>query len=367
MFVTDSETLTSSPLYGAAAPHHREGGGPPHHITQRMGSTNALAPRVLVTGCSSGAGRGLAIEFHERGCKVLATARKVETLQELKAMGMEVAAVDVNVPETIRAALANFGDVDVACANAGCSFFGPLAEQPLERVKTVIDTNVIGVVATVQAVAPAMIARRRGVLVVVGSVSGEMVTPFAGTYCASKGAVNCICRALQMELDPFGVSVMNVITGGIQSSFSSNADTGSSLPEGSAYKPVEEALKARTWTSQTSNSVTPCAYARVVAEAALSASPPFELLAGGKAPLFHALGQYLPWAVARRVMIRTYGIHGLGRGRATHPGLFTNIHDKAWLTLAALSSAIPTIPGGPKMAAGIMVCGAVVWKCMRVQ
>ena len=90
------------------------------------------ALKVLVTGCSSGIGRGLAIEFHERGLQVLATARKLSALDELKAMGMAVAAVDVTVPESLAAALTSFGPVDIAIANAGCSFFGPMAEQPKE-------------------------------------------------------------------------------------------------------------------------------------------------------------------------------------------------------------------------------------------
>lgn len=160
-------------------------------------------PRVLITGCSTGIGRALAAEFVKRGCEVLATARRLEALEGID--GVKKAVVDVNKPETLAAAVAEF-------ANDGFSAFGPLIEQELGTVEDILRTNVVGVVAASQAVAAGMIARRSGTIVVTGSVSGQMVTPYAGAYCASKAAVTAVCSALRMELAPLGIAVMEVLT-----------------------------------------------------------------------------------------------------------------------------------------------------------
>lgn len=294
---------------------------------------------------------------------MLATARKLESLDDLKAMGMSVAAVDVCAPKSLAAALSDFGPVDIVIANAGCSFFSPLVEQPLERFKNIMDTNVTGVVATVQAVAPSMIERRSGVVVVTGSVSGAMITPFAGAYCASKAAVTALCEALLLELDPFGIAVVNVITGAVKSSFSSNADEGSSLGPTSTYAACADALKARTWGSQQPETcVTPAAYAKIVVDAALSTHPPPVVVAGGKAPLFHAIGQHMPRSVSRRMMTTNYGLFRLGAGRAigSPPAkMLTKVTDPLCMTYVALLAKV-----GPR-AVTVAAAGVVLWLALR--
>lgn len=318
-------------------------------------------PRVLVTGCSTGIGRALVLELHSRGCIVLATARKVEVLVDLKSMGVSTASVDVCKPETIAAALAEFGPVDVCFANAGVSFFGPLVEQPLGRISSIMDTNVTGVIATVQAVVPAMIARRTGAIVVTGSVSGAMVTPFAGAYCASKAAVSALCEALTMELDPFGVAVVNVITGSVQSSFAQNADGSSGLAPTSVYAKVDDALKARVWASQSPSAcVTAEAYAKQVVDAALSPRPPAVLVAGGKAPLYNAIGQYMPRSVRRRLLPASFGMARLGTGRSGPPTKLTIVGDKACAAFVALLALTGT------RAVGTAAFGVVLWALGRI-
>ena len=76
-------------------------------------------------------------------------------------------------------AVEDFGTIDICIANAGMSAFSPLIEQDLEVILKVMQTNAVGVVASAQAVVPGMISKGRGVLVVIGSVSGAMITPYA--------------------------------------------------------------------------------------------------------------------------------------------------------------------------------------------
>ena len=173
--------------------------------TKKMSAAAAEPMSVLITGCSAGIGRALALEYHARGCRVVATARSLAALTDLSELGITVAQVDVTRPETIAAAVAAHGPFEIAVANAGSGLFGPLVEEPLESFRALMDVNVAGVLATVQAVVPAMAEAGHGVVLVIGSVSGALVTPFAGGYCASKAAVEAMCTGLRMELAPLGV------------------------------------------------------------------------------------------------------------------------------------------------------------------
>lgn len=270
--------------------------------------------RVLVTGCSTGIGRGLALEFHERGCTVLATARRASAIEDLKKKGMHIAECDVTKPQTLQSALAQFGGaVDIVVCNAGMASFQPLVDQPLSSIQAVLDTNVIGVMATIQAVADGMMKRKSGTIVVIGSVSAAMVTPYAGAYCASKAAVAAMCEALQMELAPFDVKVMHVITGSVKSNFSNAAMAHSpTMPDSSHYAPISDQVEARAKMSQNPATViTPDSYARGVCEAALSPTPPDTLLAGGKVGKFHFYGQWMPRPFLRKQMAAGFGLNDL--------------------------------------------------------
>ena len=84
----------------------------------------------------------------------------------------------------------------------------------------------------------------------ISSVSGVMATPFAGPYCASKAALNAASDALRMELEPFGVRVVTVQPGGIQSSFGHKAASCVSLASNSVYQPVKDGVLLRANESQ---------------------------------------------------------------------------------------------------------------------
>jgi len=113
---------------------------------------------VLVSGCSSGIGRALALEFARAGHRVFASARKPEDLHGLEALGLDGLALDVTDPTSVEAAVAAVIEraerVDVLVNNAGLSAVGPLAEVPLDTVRRLFETNVTGLLAMVQAVFP---------------------------------------------------------------------------------------------------------------------------------------------------------------------------------------------------------------------
>ncbi|AMO54849.1 short-chain dehydrogenase [Endozoicomonas montiporae] len=210
---------------------------------------------VLITGCSSGLGRALAIEFARQGWQVWATGRKKETLSDLVPLGIKAEELDVTSEKQVCQLISQVaaeGGIDVLVNNAGYGAMGATVEMPETEVRMQFETNVFAPLKLVQAVAPAMIERRSGTIINIGSISGQVVTPFSGTYCASKAAFNSFSDALRIELKPFGIDVMSVKPGAIRSRFAENAKQAlaRALPENSFYKPVEKALWKRANASQ---------------------------------------------------------------------------------------------------------------------
>ena len=151
---------------------------------------------VLITGCSSGIGRALVREFVRSGQRVVATARRPDTLADLKDRNVLTCRLDVTDPESINAALTAAldwgGRVDVLVNNAGFGLIGPVAELHQDELRRELDTNLVGPVRLIRAVVPDMVQRGWGRIVNIGSVAGVTATPFAGAYCASKAGLHLL-------------------------------------------------------------------------------------------------------------------------------------------------------------------------------
>lgn len=177
---------------------------------------------VFITGASSGIGEALAREFAREGAKVALAARRLDRLEnlagELRERGAEVLAIACNVTREgdlersfgiVREA---FGGVDVVVANAGFGVAGSFEKLSLEDFRRQFETNVFGLLRTVQAGLEDL-KKSRGRLVLVGSVSGHLSAPKATPYSMSKFAVRALAEALFAELAPKGVSVTLISPG----------------------------------------------------------------------------------------------------------------------------------------------------------
>jgi NAD(P)-dependent dehydrogenase (short-subunit alcohol dehydrogenase family) len=206
---------------------------------------------VLITGATGGIGRAAAVHFAAQGARVFATGRKLDLLAELeKEVGdparMQGLALDVNDAASIAAAVATVDEltegagVDVLVNNAGYGLVGPLLDISDERLRAQFDTNVFGLMAVTRAFVPAMVKKRRGRIVNVGSIAGRITMPFMGAYNASKFAVEALSDALRMELHPFGIDVSIIEPGPIATGFSSTSmgTVGELDASGSFYAPV---------------------------------------------------------------------------------------------------------------------------------
>ena len=176
--------------------------------------------RVLITGCSSGFGRAAAIELATRGHHVIATARRPDTLADLEVA--ERLVLDVTDDASVAACVAAAGDIDALVNNAGVSVSGPVEAVPLAEVRRLFETNVAGALRMMQAVVPAMRARRSGVVVNVSSVNGKVAQPLAGFYAATKHALEALSEALYFEVGHFDVRVVIIEPGYFRTSLGDN-------------------------------------------------------------------------------------------------------------------------------------------------
>lgn len=269
-------------------------------------------PVVLITGCSSGIGRALADAFQGAGYAVFATARKGADLEALNAAGFTAIKLDVNdaadIARTAERLHSEAGRLDVLVNNAGYGAMGPLLDGGAAGMRRQFETNVFSLVELTRACFP-LLRASRGLVVNIGSVSGVMVTPFAGAYCASKAAVHALSAALRLELAPFAIDVMEVQPGAIASSFGAHASAEAEqlIREDSPWWPLREGIRARARASQ--DHPTP---ARDVAAALLAAVSrarrPALLRIGNGSRTLPLLARWVPTALRERALKKRFGL-----------------------------------------------------------
>lgn len=160
------------------------------------------------------------MELGRRGFEVVATARRLESIADL-----DVAArlqLDVTDDRSVHEAVAAAGDLDVLVNNAAIGIHGPVETVPIDSFRAVFETNVLGAIRMVQAVAPQMRARGAGRIVNVSSVAGRISSALNGPYASSKFALEAISESMRRELAHFGIHVMVVEPGYIDTAWHQN-------------------------------------------------------------------------------------------------------------------------------------------------
>jgi NAD(P)-dependent dehydrogenase (short-subunit alcohol dehydrogenase family) len=184
----------------------------------------------LVTGVSSGIGQALAQAALDRGDAVVGTARRDEDVAEFAALApgrshglkLDVDRLDA-IPAAVEQALALAGGIDIAVNNAGRSLFGAVEEVAADEVRALFETNFFGPLAVMQALLPHFRARGGGTFVTMSSGCGFYGTPGLGAYSASKFALEGLSETLAAETAGFGVRMVIVEPGAINSRFISHA------------------------------------------------------------------------------------------------------------------------------------------------
>ncbi len=231
-----------------------------------------MTQTILITGTSSGLGRATAKLFRSRGWNVVATMRSPEDETELTKLDRTlVTRLDVQDASSIGAAVAGgieaFGRIDALVNNAGYGAYGPLEATPSEEIRRQFDVNVLGLLATTQALLPHFRANRSGAIVNVSSMGGRVAFPLGTLYHGTKFAVEGLSESLAYELAPVGVRVKLVEPGLIATDFGGRSLAFSNDPALTEYQPVVEAVMGAFGATMEQASA-PEAIAEVVYEAA---------------------------------------------------------------------------------------------------
>ena len=204
---------------------------------------------VLITGCSTGIGRATAERLARRGLTVYATARRPESIEDLKEAGCRTLALDVTDEASMQGAVAAVeeaeGAVGALVNNAGYSQSGAVETIPLDEVRRQFETNVFGLLRMCQLVLPGMRRAGRGRIVNLSSMGGKLTFPGGGIYHATKYAVEAISDAMRFEVRGFGVHVSVIEPGLIKTNFAETAVGSVSHADG-PYAELNTAVSAST-------------------------------------------------------------------------------------------------------------------------
>jgi nucleoside-diphosphate-sugar epimerase len=194
----------------------------------------ARGPRsALVVGAGTGLGREVVKRLAERYVRVYAADIAQEALEALAAEDQRVAGIvvsDATSASSLEAAVARVeeleGGLDMVVTTVGALLPGALESQSLADIERQYALNALAPVQVARAVAPGMRARGGGLIVMIGSTNGVLITPFMGAYSAGKFALEAYSDALRLELKPFGVDVVLVRPGAMRTGFAARAREG---------------------------------------------------------------------------------------------------------------------------------------------
>ncbi|KAF8071602.1 NAD-P-binding protein [Lyophyllum atratum] len=250
---------------------------------------------VLITGCSAGGiGHALAKEYHSRGLHVIATARSLDSMAELERLGITVMPLDVTNIEAIRkvrddVAAMTGGKLHILMNNAGLAYPVAATDMVLSDVRALFEVNLFAPMAMVQEFVHMLIASGDGRIANIGSLSGIMPVPFSAAYNASKAALHSFSNTIRVELAPFNIKVINIVTGTVKS----NIAKPNTIPADSLYKPMEEAYQERRINRSQINAMATEAYARTVVTEVLKSNPRAWLWTGNMASIAWFMDTFL--------------------------------------------------------------------------
>ncbi len=202
---------------------------------------------IWITGASSGIGEALAVALSRKGARLVLSARRESELERVRQCCKNPAAhmvlpLDVldtaAMPAAVEQVLARYKRIDILINNAGVSQRSLVKDTPLEIDERIMRINFLGPVALTKAVLPAMLARRRGQIVVISSVVGKIGTPMRSAYAASKHALHGYYDCMRAELHHAGIRVTLICPGYVSTEVVQNALTADGSSLGSA-NPVQ--------------------------------------------------------------------------------------------------------------------------------
>ena len=180
----------------------------------------------LITGCSSGIGRGIAKAVLKHGDNAIVTARNISTVADIVenypdtaiAVPLDITNIE-SIADAVKAVADNFGGVDVLVNNAGYGYRSSIEEGEEESVNLLFDTNFFGPIELIKQVLPYMRAQKKGAIINISSIAAARSGVGSGYYAASKAALELMTDGLMKEVAPLGIKVMTVEPGAFRTKF----------------------------------------------------------------------------------------------------------------------------------------------------
>ena len=191
---------------------------------------------ILITGASSGIGNAIATFLSDKKYIVYGTSRNPKNIEKYNFNLISLDVLDINsIKEAIDLIIEKENRIDILINNAGMGITGAIEDTPAQEIRNVFNTNFFGAIEMMKAVLPQMRKQKFGKIINVTSIAGYMGLPFRGVYSASKSALALISEATNMEVQEFGIDIINVAPG----DFATNIAAGryhTPVFEDSAYK-----------------------------------------------------------------------------------------------------------------------------------
>jgi NAD(P)-dependent dehydrogenase (short-subunit alcohol dehydrogenase family) len=187
-------------------------------------------PAWLITGCSTGIGRHIALAALARGRRVAVTARNPKAVEDIVseypdravAMALDVTRRD-QIQQVVAEAERAFDGIDVLVNNAGYGYMAAVEEGEDDEVRTMFDTNYFGAVDMIKAVLPGMRERGRGHIINISSMTGLVANPPNVYYSSTKFALEALTEGLAKEVGPFGIRVSAIEPGAVRTDWSARS------------------------------------------------------------------------------------------------------------------------------------------------
>lgn len=243
----------------------------------------------LITGCSSGFGKALALKTLEQGYNVAVCARNIDDVQDIIKDHSQTCIpikLDVTKQSDIDAAVKNviekFGRVDVLVNNAGIGYFGAIEESEEEEIRRMFEINFFGLVNMTKSVLPIMRSQKSGHIINITSIGGLIGNPGVGFYNATKFAVDGLSESLSKETAPLGIKVIIVAPSGFRTDWAGRSANESPVRI-EDYESTAGKIKKTIRDSSGNQPGDPAKAAEAIIQVVESAQPPLRLLLGAAA------------------------------------------------------------------------------------
>ena len=255
---------------------------------------------ILVTGASAGMGNTFAETLLQEGHTVYAVARRLEKMTALQEKGAHTLKMDITVEADVKnvvdTIIKNHGQIDVLVNNAGFATYGAVEDTSIEDARYQFEVNLFGLARLTQLVLPHMREKRSGTIINISSMGGVIHTPLGAWYHATKHALEGWSDCLRLEVAQFGIDVVIVQPGAIQTEFGEvmNAPMLKRSGDGPYGKMAHAIAKSVEDSYQAGQSSPPSVIARLITKAIRADRPKTRYAAGKYAKLLMGLNKWLP-------------------------------------------------------------------------